>query len=132
MGRALLFLASVLTLAITAAHVFGGGPMVVPGLMASQDISKTAAWLLYFCWHDGTVVLALSAVALAYAALRPGHRTLAGFAAILIGGIGLLGLGVAMSSGDVLWSTPAPYAFNLIALVALAGIALDRREATAG
>ena len=109
--------------------MFLGGPLVIPELMASQDLSETAAWLLYFCWHDGTVALFVSGIALGYSAAKPGNRVLAVFATGLILGIGLLGLGVAALGNATLFSTPAPYAFNVIGTVAMLGLFLDRRSA---
>ncbi|MEL7232626.1 MAG: hypothetical protein AAGJ85_08970 [Pseudomonadota bacterium] len=103
--------------------------MVVPELMASQNLSETAAWLLYFCWHDGTVALFVSGIALGYSAAKPGNRVLAVFATGLILGIGLLGLGIAALGDAILFGTPAPYAFNIIGIVATLGIFLDRRSA---
>lgn len=127
MGKYLLWLASVLTVLITAAHVFLGGPLVVPELMASQDVSETVAWLLYFCWHDGTVALLIAAAAFAFCAVRPGQKVLGVFATATVFGIGLLGLGVAVFGSTALFSTPAPYAFNVIGLIAAVGIATDKR-----
>lgn len=127
MGKYLLWLASVFTVVITGAHVFLGGPLVVPELMASQDVSETVAWLLYFCWHDGTVALLIAAGAFAFCAARPGQNVLAVFATVTVFGIGLLGLGVAIFGNAALFSTPAPYAFNIIGLIAAAGILTDQR-----
>lgn len=114
---------------ITVAHVFLGGPLVIPELMASQDLSETAAWLLYFCWHDGTVALLVSGIALGYSAAKAGNRVLAVFATGLILGIGLLGLGAALLGNATLFNTPAPYAFNVIGIVAVLGLFLDQRTA---
>ncbi|MEM7493655.1 MAG: hypothetical protein AAF296_09755 [Pseudomonadota bacterium] len=127
MGKHLLALASLLTVLVTAAHVFLGGPLVVPELMASKDVSETVAWLLYFCWHDGTVALLVAAVAFAYSAFKPGNRVVGVFATALVLGIGALGLGVSLFGNGALFSTPAPYAFNLIGVVAVAGLLLDQR-----
>lgn len=129
MGKYLLWLASVLTVFITAAHVFLGGPLVVPELMASQDVSETVAWLLYFCWHDGTVTLLIVAVAFAFCAVRPGQKMLGVFATAIVLSIGLLGLGLTLFGNAALFSTPAPYAFNIIGLIAMFGVMTDKRVA---
>lgn len=120
-------LAAILTLLITAAHVFLGGPLVVTPLLADRDLPERVVWLAYFCWHDGTVALIVCAAAYAYAALRPGQAALALFATAIVGGIGALGLGMAVLGNAVLFTTPAPYAFLPIAFVGLLGVLTDRR-----
>lgn len=111
---------------ITVAHVFGGGPVAIDPLLAQQDIPEVAKWLLYFCWHDGTVVLIICAGAFAYSGLRRGHRAVGILAALIVSAIGLLGLGVTLFGSDALWATPAPYAFSAIAVLAWIGIANDK------
>ena len=110
---------------MTVIHVALGGPMVVDPLLAS-DLPDIVKWLGYFTWHDGTVALVVCGAALIYSALRPGQRALAVFAAVLLLGIGFLGLGVALIGNSVLFGSPAPYAFVPIGLIALAGAALRR------
>ena len=127
MSRILLGLAALLTLLITLAHVFLGGALVVPPLMESADLGEQIAWLLYFCWHDGTVALIVCAIAFAYAALRPGNTALAVFASAIVSGFGVLGMGVALAADGHLWDTPAPYAFGLIGLVGWAGVLTARK-----
>lgn len=130
MGSVCLWLAAILTILITLAHVFLGGPVVVDALFSSQDLPENAVWLAYFTWHDGTVVLPICAIAFALAARNTGQLAVGIFAATIVSGIGLLGLGTALLGGAPLWGTPAPYAFNLIGLVAWAGILIRSRRAS--
>jgi len=128
MGSVCLWLAAILTILVTLAHVFLGGPVVVDPLFSSTDLPATASWLAYFTWHDGTVALPICAVAFALAARRPGQLGVAVFAAAIVSGIGLLGLGTALLGGAPLWDTPAPYAFNLIGVLAWAGILIRSKR----
>lgn len=125
MARVFYLLSAIATVLITVAHVFGGGPIAINPLLAQQDIPEVAKWLLYFCWHDGTVVLLICAGAFAYAGVRRGNRAVGVLAALIISAIGLLGLGVTVFGSNALWSTPAPYAFSVIALLAWVAVLKD-------
>lgn len=127
MPRMLYFLASGLCLAITYAHVFLGGPVVVDPIRASSELAPPVIWLSYFTWHDGTVALVISALAYGYAGAKAGQRVLASFFTLMLAGFGLAGLAIALFGSPVLWQTPAPYAFTVIALIATVAIYIDRR-----
>lgn len=94
--------------------------------MASDDIPDNARWLLYFTWHNGTVALPLCAGALALAALKPGRSSATILATLILLGFGVQGLAIATFGDGVLWGTPAPYAFGIIGLIAMAGVLTDR------
>lgn len=130
MSKLLLAIAAILTLAILLAHVFLGGPMVVPPLLGTGDIPEEVRWLAYFNWHAGSVSLVVCASALGFATLRPRQLGIAIFAALILSGFAILGLGMASFGNPVLWGTPAPYAFGVIALIAWAGILTHRTGAT--
>ncbi|MEN0652329.1 MULTISPECIES: hypothetical protein [Hyphobacterium] len=121
MPRLLLLIAAIATVAVAFMHVALGGPLVVDALRAEGDLPAVVVWLSYFTWHDGTVALLVCAAAFVYAALKPGNRALGVFAGVLVLGIGLLGLATAVFGSGALWRTPAPYAFGVIGLLALAG-----------
>ncbi|MEM9054658.1 MAG: hypothetical protein AAGB16_04975 [Pseudomonadota bacterium] len=122
MSKLFLLLAAGLTMAILFAHIVLGGSLVVPPLLGAEDLPETAAWLAYFNWHVGSVALAVCAGALVFSVLRPQHGAVAVFAALILTGFGLLGLGMAIFGNPILWGTPAPYAFGVIALLAWIGI----------
>lgn len=126
MAKLFYVLASIATVLITTAHVFGGGPIAIDPLLAQQDIPEVAKWLLYFCWHDGTVVLLVCAGAFAYAGIRAGQRAVGVMAALIVSVIGGLGLGVTLLGSASLWSTPAPYAFSVIAALGWIAVARDK------
>lgn len=126
MGRVLLWLAATGSLAMTGLHVLAGGALAIPPLMSAESLDAETRWLLYFTWHDGTAALIVCSAALAYAAARAGNRAIAVFAGLVLAGFGVAGLGVAVVSG-ALWATPAPYAFGILALLALTGAGADKR-----
>ena len=129
MARMFYFLAAGLCLAITYAHVFLGGPVVVDPIRGSSELAPTVIWLSYFTWHDGTVALVISALAYGYAGAKAGQRILAAFFTLMLAGFGLTGLAIAQFGSPILWQTPAPYAFTLIAVIASVAIYTDRRTA---
>lgn len=128
MSRLLYILAALLCLAITGAHVFLGGPVVMDPIHASSELEETVKWLSYFTWHDGTVALLIAAGAYVYVGQVPGTRILAVFFTAMLAGFGITGLLTAILASPALWTTPAPYAFNLIAIIGLAAILTDRRS----
>ena len=121
MSRSLLLMSAFATMAVALMHIFLGGPVVVDALRADPDLPDVVVSLSYFAWHDGTVALLVCSGAFLYGALKPGSRVLALFAGILVLGIGLLGLASAVFGNSALWMTPAPYAFNIIGLLAIIG-----------
>ncbi|MDH3661782.1 MAG: hypothetical protein OEU92_17430 [Alphaproteobacteria bacterium] len=114
--------------ALDAAHVFVGGPRFVSALFGSRDLEPTAQWMGYFVWHTVSVVLGVIALAFIYLALRQETaatqlKPLALFATALLLGVAALGVVFGLVSDGALSGTPAPYAFGVLALLAVAGTA---------
>ena len=129
MTRLLYGLSAALSAAIGVAHVVSGGALVVPPLFASKDVPEDVAALSYFAWHCGTVSIFTLVIAYSYAARSVAGRSMAGLATLISLGFGVLGIGAALFVSDVLWRTPAPYAFGVIGLVAVAALITDQRTA---
>ena len=107
-------------------HVSLGGPVVIDPIRTSTELEETVKWLSYFTWHDA-VALLVAASAYLYVGLVPGNRILAIFVTVMLAGFGVMGLATALFASPALWSTPAPYAFNLIAIIGLIAMLTDRR-----
>lgn len=127
MSKTLLLIAAGLTAALLLAHIFAGGALVVPPLLATQDMPAEAIWLAYFNWHAGSVSLALCAGALGITALRPRHIAAGIMAALILSGFALLGLAMAIFGNSALWGTPAPYAFAILAALAWTGLLTQQK-----
>jgi hypothetical protein len=125
-ARRLFFITALGAVALNAAHVFVGGSVFVGELFGSNDLPPTAQWMGYFVWHIVSVLLGLIAVAFAYLALKTytadAHlKPLAYFATALLIGVAVLGAGLGLVSDGALAATPAPYAFGVLGLLAVAG-----------
>lgn len=109
-ARVLLFITALGAVALTAAHVFVGGPVFVENLFGSKDLVPTAQWMAYFVWHVMTVLLSLIAVAFTYLGFKHGTsvtslKPLAYFATALLLGVGVLGAALGLSSNGALSAT---------------------------
>lgn len=129
LSRILFFLAAVLSMLVALAHEVLGAPKVLAPL-AETDLPGDVIWLHHFSWHVGTITV-LAMAALFVLAARHGNGRAFGIIATLIStALGALGIGLAVFGDGVLWTTPAPYPWTLIALIGFAGIATDRGRDT--
>ncbi len=126
MAKLLYLVTALLCFAIAVAHAIAGSALAVDPLMASSDVPEVAKWLLFFNWHVGTVVFVILGVVFALLSRDPAQRALAVVAISIIGAIGVLGLGMTIAGPAAMWSTPAPYAFFVIAAVGLLGFRAAR------
>jgi hypothetical protein len=62
-----------------------------------------------------------------YASVRPGNLIVAAFATAMCIGFACLGIALATFGNNVLWGTPAPYVWAIIASLAGLGIAAENR-----
>lgn len=122
MSKICFWVAGVLGMLLVLAHVFLGGAAVVPAWLGTPELPEKAAWLAYFSWHVGTVAMGLCALAYMYAAIKPGQKGLAIFVNLMLTGFAAVGLTMALRGSDVLWTTPAPYAFWIITGFGWAGV----------
>ena len=125
-ARFLFVVAALGAVALNAAHVFVGGPIFVGELFGSNALQPTAQWMGYFVWHIVTVLLSVIAAAFAYIALKYNTavqhlKPLAYFATALLLGVAVLGVALGLASNGALSATPAPYAFGVLALLAVVG-----------
>lgn len=114
-------LAAILCLLGAVAHEFIGAPIVL-GPLSETDLPLDVIWLHHFSWHVGTVaVLVMAALFIAAARSRDG-RTLALFATAMSAGFAVLAIGLAVFGNPVVWTTPAPYPWTLIAILGGVGV----------
>lgn len=119
----LFYLAALLGLIGAAAHELLGAPKVLRPL-SETDLPMDVVWLHHFSWHVGTVaVLTMAGLFIAAARSRNG-RTLALFATAMSAGFAALAIGLAVFGDPVVWTTPAPYPWTLIALLGGVGVVL--------
>ena len=108
-------LAAVLSILGAVAHEVLGAPKVLAPL-ATSNLPPDVIWLHHFSWHVGTVAV-LTMAALFVAATRSKHgQVLAIFATCMSAGFAILAIGLAILGDPVVWSTPAPYPWTIIAI----------------
>nr|WP_070958804.1 hypothetical protein [Hyphomonas sp. Mor2] len=123
MSTLLFWLAASLSLVGAAAHEILGAPKVLAPL-SETNLPPDVIWLHHFSWHVGTVaVLVMAALFIAATRLKSG-RLLAAFATAMSAGFAILAISLALFGDAVLWTTPAPYPWTVIALLGGLGIAL--------
>lgn len=114
--RPMYWLAAGLCLLGLAAHELLGAPMVLAPL-TSTDLAVEVIWLHHFSWHVGSIAVAAMVALFAIAALRPGNGGMAIIATCMSIGFALLGAGLGVFGNSVMWQTPAPYLWSLIAVI---------------
>ncbi|MEE4143529.1 MAG: hypothetical protein V2I26_01935 [Halieaceae bacterium] len=123
------WLAAILSLAGLVAHEALGAPMVLPPLLAT-DLPEDVIWLHHFSWHVGSIAVAAMIIMFVYAALKPGNITMAVIATGMSAGFAALAIGLAIVGSNVMWGTPAPFAWSLIAVIGSVGVGLESRAGT--
>ena len=119
----LFLLAALLSVIGAAAHEIVGAPKVLAPL-ADTNLPLDVIWLHHFSWHVGTVaVLTMAALFVAASRVKAG-RILAMFATLMSAGFAVLAIGLAVFGDPVVWTTPAPYPWTLIAVLGGIGIFL--------
>ena len=103
------------------AHELLGAPMVLPPL-SSIDISPEVLWLHHFSWHVGSIAVAAMITMYLYAAARPGNSAMAVIATGMSFGFACLAIGLGIWGSEVMWATPAPYVWSVIAVIGGLGV----------
>lgn len=126
--KALFFIAAALCLVGLLAHEILGAPMVLEPL-DSSDIPENIAWLHHFSWHVGSIAVIAMTIMFAMAARKREHLILAVFATAISASFAALAMGLALFGNSVVWTTPAPYPWTLVAIFGFAGLAAARKTA---
>ncbi|MEM9621897.1 MAG: hypothetical protein AAF993_09635 [Pseudomonadota bacterium] len=106
------------------AHEFIGAPMVLDPLHSS-GLPNNIIWLHHFSWHVGTIsVLAMSGMYW-YASTRPGNYAMAVVATAISAGFALLGVSLALFGDPIVWTTPAPYVWTVVAATGAYGVFVE-------
>lgn len=114
-----------LSLLGAAAHELVGAPLVLEPL-AGSGLPPEVIWLHHFSWHVGTIAVLAMAAMFAAAIWHPAGAVLAGLASAMSAGFAALGVSLAVFGDSVLWTTPAPYPWTVVALLGGAGVLLTR------
>lgn len=115
------YLAAVLSVLGAIAHEVVGAPKVLAPLKET-NLSADVIWLHHFSWHVGTVaVLTMAALFVVANHLKAG-RVLALFATCMSAGFAVLAIGLALFGNPVVWNTPAPYPWTVIAVLGVIGL----------
>ncbi|MEM7359919.1 MAG: hypothetical protein AAF431_12535 [Pseudomonadota bacterium] len=119
-------LAALLCLIALLAHELIGTPMVLAPLHA-VDISENVIWLHHFSWHVGTIVALTLMGMFSYASLRTEGLILAVVASLVCAAFALLAFALAIFGNAVLWTSPAPWVWSLVAMIGGFGVWKARR-----
>lgn len=107
------------------AHELLGSAKVLSPLKES-GLPDSVIWLHHFSWHVGSVaVLAMIALFLLAASQADGFAYAAVATAMSLA-FAALGIGLATFGNRVLWRTPAPYPWTLVAVIGITGLLLER------
>lgn len=123
LSKLLYVIAAVLCLLGAAAHEFVGAPMVLSPL-EDAGLPPDIIWLHHFSWHVGTVAVIGMVALFGFAVVHPSGRLLAGIAASMSAGFAALGIALAVFGDPVVWTTPAPYPWTLVAILGFLGVLL--------
>ena len=126
LSKLLYVIAAALSLLGAAAHEFVGAPMVL-GPLEGSGLPADIIWLHHFSWHVGTVAVMGIVALFGFAVVHPASRLLAGIASSMSAGFAALGIALAVFGNPVVWTTPAPYPWTLVALLGFLGVALAPR-----
>jgi hypothetical protein len=111
------------------AHEIIGAPMVLEPL-SRAGLPNAVIWLHHFSWHVGTLCVIAMAAMFVLAASKPSLEILAVVATGMSIGLTALAIGLALFGNSVLWSTPAPYPWSLVAALGAGGLVKSRRTKT--
>jgi hypothetical protein len=114
--------AGICVLAMLGHELLGNSKVLDP--LHEVDLPADVIWLHHFSWHVGSVALVAMAAMFVLAARKPEHLILAKFGTAIGMGFAVLGIGLAVFGDAVLWSTPAPYPWAILAAFGGAGIHL--------
>lgn len=95
-----LWAAAMISAVTFVVHTFMGGKFVARPLLADKNLPKASKWLNYYCWHNTTVMIAITTGAFVWLAMNPGHRPMIFLLSVLTASVSLLSACVALK-GDI-------------------------------
>ena len=105
-------------------HTFLGGRAIARPLLAAGDLQDTPKYTQFYCWHIVTILLAVMAAGLVYAAFVPGAEDVALLVVGLAFALAVWGLALPKAVGQTFGEMPQGFLLLPIGLVGLAGLAL--------
>ena len=114
--------ASLIAGATFLVHTFVGSRLVVAPLLAAKDITPASRWMMFYCWHLVTLMLAAMTVGFAFAAWAVAPVGMGLILTVLAGLFALLCLGVAIRARFKPWRIPAFVLFTAMTVAGAAGL----------
>jgi len=103
-------------------HIFGGGKIAARPLLDAKDLSRTAKYTNYYCWHIVTIVLAVMGGMYLWAALYASGIELAFVATFLAAAFTLWSFGIVILSKGKWFEFPQWLLFAPIAALGMVGV----------
>ena len=122
--NALLLMAGIWCAITWGIHTFAGGRAIARPLLAAGDLRDTPKYTQFYCWHIVTILLAVMAGGLVYAAFVPGSEDLALLVIGLALALAVWGLVLPKAVGQSFGEMPQGFLLLPIGLLGLAGLAL--------
>ncbi|USG61240.1 hypothetical protein NBZ79_18950 [Sneathiella marina] len=127
MGKTAYWVAGIVSFSAIGLHELLGAPFFLPPL-SETNLADSIIWMHRFSWHVGSITMAAMGFMFVRAALKPGEAILGAIATSIAALMGCLGIGQALFGNDILWSTPAPFLWPVIAIVGGLGLAMSRQQ----
>tara|TARA_R110002049_G_scaffold199351_2_gene369476 strand:+ start:14004 stop:14408 length:405 start_codon:yes stop_codon:yes gene_type:complete len=121
--------ATALALLGVIAHEVVGAPRVLGPLKAS-GLAPEIVWMHHFSWHVGSVAVLVMSGLFLLAVWQVEGLYFAAAATAMSAGFAVLGVALAVFGDAVLWRTPAPYPWAIVALLGGLGIWLEAGAST--
>lgn len=118
----LLWIAAVVSAATFFVHVVAGGKFVAAPLLESDALPQAAKWLLYYCWHITSILIAFMAFAFGWLAMTGADDDAVIFFASLATSLSLLSAVVALKGGIFPLRFPSTSLFAAISLFGWAAL----------
>ncbi len=117
-------IAGLFTVFSCALHIFVGGKIAARPLLDARDMSRTAKYTNYYCWHMVTIVLAAMGLMFLWAARHESGIELAVVATVFAVIFMFWSFGVVALSKGKLFQFPQWALFAPIAALGIAGLVL--------
>ncbi|MEM8500523.1 MAG: hypothetical protein AAF542_21080 [Pseudomonadota bacterium] len=118
-AKVLFCIAAIICIFGAAAHELLGAPKVLAPLL-NTNLPADVIFLHHFSWHVGTVAV-LGIAFLFYMACIANAINYALIASTISAGFSLVALILATNVDPILWTTPAPYPWTLVAILGYVG-----------
>eukprot|EP00439_Symbiodinium_sp_Y106_P089695 s1_g2231.t1 len=127
MGKAAYWAAGIISFSAIGLHELLGAPLFLPPL-TETNLADHVIWMHRFSWHVGSITMAAMGFMFVRAALKPTEAIPGAIATSIAALMGCLGISLALFGNDILWTTPAPFLWTVIAIVGGLGLVRSRQQ----